>query len=69
MQLSARNMLKGVVKNLEIGAVNVEVTIELAPEIVITSIITKHSYENLALVVGKEAFVVVKASDVMIGVS
>jgi molybdopterin-binding protein len=68
MRLSARNMLKGIVKTIEIGAVNVEVTVELAPNTLITSIITKHSFENLGLKEGKEAYVVVKSSDVMIGV-
>lgn len=68
MKISARNMIKGVIKIIEVGAVNVEVTIELAPNTVITSIITKYSFENLKLEVGKEAYVVVKASDVMIGV-
>jgi molybdopterin-binding protein len=67
MKLSARNMIKGVVKAIDIGAVNVEVSIELAPDIVITSIITKKSFENLNLEQGKEAYIVVKASDVMVG--
>ena len=41
MKISARNVLKGKVKNVDIGAVNVEVELEIAPGIVITSIITK----------------------------
>lgn len=69
MQLSARNTLKGVIKAIDVGAVNVEVSIELAPGIIVTSIITKQSYQNLDLVVGKEAFAVIKASDIMIGVN
>ena len=67
MKLSARNVLKGTVKAVEIGAVNVEVTVEVAPGLKMTSIITKKSAENLELEVGKEAFVIVKASNVMIG--
>ena len=67
MKLSARNVLKGTVKAVEIGAVNVEVTVEVAPGLEMTSIITKKSAENLELEVGKEAFVIVKASNVMIG--
>ena len=68
MKLSARNVLKGIVKDIDIGAVNVELLVEVAPGVEITSIITKKSCENLNLEVGKEAFIVVKASDVMVAV-
>jgi molybdopterin-binding protein len=67
MKLSARNVLKGTVKSIQIGAVNAEVAVEIAPSLVMTSIITKKSCENLGLVVGKEAYIIVKASNVMIG--
>jgi molybdopterin-binding protein len=67
MKLSARNVHKGTIKAIEIGAVNVEVAVEVAPGLVITSIITKRSCENLGLEVGKEAYVIIKASNVMIG--
>lgn len=67
MKLSARNVIKGVVKTIEIGAVNVEVIVEIAPGLEMTSIITKRSCEGLGLTVGKEAYVIVKASNVMIG--
>jgi molybdopterin-binding protein len=67
MKISARNVLKGTVRSVEIGAVNVEVTVEIAPGLKMTSIITKKSCENLGLEVGKEALVIVKASNVMIG--
>jgi molybdopterin-binding protein len=68
MELSARNVLKGEVKRVKPGAVNTEVVIELpgGPEIV--SIITKESAERLGLVAGKEAYAIIKASNVMIGV-
>jgi len=68
MRLSARNVLKGVVKKVVPGAVNSEVTIELPGGIEVVSIITKASAENLGLKVGKEAYAVVKASSVMIAV-
>ena len=47
MQLSARNQLKGTVKKVEHGAVNSEVTIELADGVEMVSIITKDSVEHL----------------------
>ena len=66
MQLSARNQLAGTVKKVEHGAVNSEVTIELASGVEVVSIITKESAEHLGISVGKPVFAVIKASDVMI---
>jgi molybdopterin-binding protein len=68
MKSSARNMLKGKVKQVEIGAVNAEIVIELAPGLEIVSIITKRSAQNLELEAGKEAYAVIKASSVMVAV-
>ena len=66
MQLSARNQLRGTVKKVEHGAVNSEVTIELADGTEVVSIITKQSAEQVDVSVGKAVFAVIKASDVMI---
>jgi len=66
MPISARNSVKGTIKAVDIGAVNAEITLEIAPDIELVSIITKHSAESLGLAVGKEAYAVVKASDVLI---
>ncbi|MHB9031977.1 MAG: TOBE domain-containing protein [Anaerolineae bacterium] len=68
MKLSARNALKGVVKQVTHGAVNSEVIIELPGGQEIVSIITKASAENLGLVKGKTAYAVIKASSVMVAV-
>lgn len=67
MKLSARNTLKGAITAIDIGAVNAEVVIEIAPGLEVTSIITVRSCENLGLEVGKEVYAVVKASNVMLG--
>jgi molybdopterin-binding protein len=67
MKISARNVFKGKVKQLTHGSVNTEVVIELPGGVEIVSIITKHSAEALGLAVGKGAYAVVKASDVLIG--
>jgi molybdopterin-binding protein len=67
MKISARNVLKGTIKQLTHGAVNSEVVVELPGGVEIVSIITKHSAEALELAVGKEVYAVIKASDVMIG--
>ncbi len=68
MKISARNVLKGRVKQLTEGAVNTEVVVELDGGAEIVSIITKSSAERLELAEGKEVYAVIKASDVMIAV-
>jgi molybdopterin-binding protein len=68
MKLSARNVLAATVKGITPGAVDTEVTVELAPGIEIVSIITKQSAEKLKLKPGVKAYAIVKASNVMIGV-
>jgi molybdopterin-binding protein len=68
MKLSARNILKGKVTKISEGAVNSEVTLEIAPGVEIVSIITKASVASLGLAEGKTAFSVIKASSVMIAV-
>jgi len=66
MKISARNVLKGTVKNIVPGAVNTEVTVELPGGAQVVSIITKSSAEALNLAAGKQVYAVVKASNVMI---
>jgi molybdopterin-binding protein len=68
MQLSARNTLKGTVKKIDLGTVNAVITLEIAPGVVISGMITKESAERLSLAEGKEAYAVIKASDVMFGI-
>ena len=68
MLISARNSVKGTIKAVDIGAVNAEITLEIAPGIELISIITKHSAETLGLAVGKSAYALVKASDVLIAI-
>jgi molybdopterin-binding protein len=68
MKLSARNVLKGKVKKIIPGAVNSEIIIEIPGGAEIVSIITKESVEALALKEGKEAYAVIKASNVMVAV-
>ena len=56
------------IKNVETGAVNSEVTIDLPDGTAIVSIVTNHLVERLQLSVGKTAYAVIKASNVMIAV-
>jgi molybdopterin-binding protein len=68
MKISARNILKGKIVSVIHGAVNSEVTIELPGGTHLVSIITNSSVDNLELTEGKEAYAIIKASNVMIGI-
>lgn len=68
MKISARNILKGKVKQIIPGAVNSEVILETTGGETIVSVITKELVESLGLKVGQEAYAVIKASNVMIAV-
>ena len=68
MKLSARNILKGKVVKITKGAVNSEITLQLAGGEQIVSIITNTSAENLKLKEGVEAYAIIKASNVMMGI-
>ena len=67
MRISARNILAGTVQKVEKGAVNSEVLLKLRGGEMVTAIITNSSAASLGLATGKSAFVIVKASEVMIG--
>lgn len=67
MKTSARNVLKGKVKQVKPGAVNTEVVLEMPGGSEVVSIITKESAEKLGLSAGKEVYAIIKASNVMIG--
>ena len=68
MKLSARNTLKGSVKKIIPGSVNAEVVIELPGGVQVTSIVTMEAVASLGLKEGKQAYAIIKASNVMIGV-
>jgi len=68
MKLSARNQFKGEVVSIKEGAVNAIVGIKIAGGEIITATISMDSVKNLGLEVGKEAYAVIKATSVMVGV-
>jgi len=67
IKTSARNKLFGRVANVRGGAVNDEVTLELAGGQHVVATITHESVETLELKTGAEAFALIKASSVLIG--
>jgi len=68
MKLSARNVLKGKVVKITKGAVNSVVVLEIAPGLRLTSVVTGEAVKELGLVRGKEAYAIIKAPNVMLGV-
>jgi molybdopterin-binding protein len=59
--------LKGKVKSVEHGFVNSEAVLQLPGGTEVVSIITKTAAQNLGLREGKEAYVIIKTSNAMLG--
>ncbi len=68
MKLSARNQLAGTVVSVNRGAVMAEVVVRLEGGQEIVSAITVGSVEALGIKEGGKVYVVVKSTEVMIGV-
>ncbi len=68
MKLSARNCLKGTIKEIEEGLITSKVIIDLGNDNEIVSIISKDSIRELKLEVGKEAYAVIKSTEVIVGI-
>lgn len=65
-KISARNLLRGQVHRLVPGAVNDEITIDLACGNTVTAIVTSASAKRLDITVGSDITAVIKASDVVL---
>ena len=68
MKLSARNQLKGKVININKGAVNSIVTLDIGGGNIIVATISCAAVEELGLEVGSDAYAVIKATSVMVGI-
>ena len=66
MKTSARNQFAGPITAIKFGVVDAEVTIQLAPELKLTSIVTRESAENLGLTLGHDVLAFVKASSILL---
>jgi len=66
MKISARNVLKGTVKELKTGPVNSQAVVDVGGTNTITSMITTDAATDLGLAVGKEVHVIIKASEVIL---
>ena len=67
MKLSARNQLKGKIVDIQEGAVNGIVKLDIGGGNIISSTISMAAIKELGLAVGGEAYAVIKATSVMIG--
>ena len=67
MKISARNRLKGKIVEVKKGVTTAHVRIDIGGQIV-TAAITNDSVDDLQLAAGQQAYAVVKASDVMVGI-
>lgn len=68
MKLSARNQFKGKVVEVKKGVTTTHVRVDIGGGHVVTASITNESAEELGLANGKDATVIIKASNVMVGV-
>ena len=68
MKVSARNQLKGKIVELEKGAVNALVKIDIGGGNVISATISLDAVKELGLEKGKDAYAIIKATSVMVGV-
>jgi molybdopterin-binding protein len=67
-KLSARNQLKGKIVEVKTGATTSHVRIDIGNGVIITSAITNDAVADVGLKKGDDAWAVIKASDVMVGV-
>jgi molybdopterin-binding protein len=67
MKISARNRLKGTIVEVTKGQTTAHVRIDIGG-VVVTASITNEAVDELKLQKGQQAYAVVKASDVMIGI-
>ncbi|TDV45638.1 molybdate transport system regulatory protein [Pseudomonas graminis] len=66
MKVSARNVFKGTVSEVQNGTVNAEVVLTLAGGEKLVAVVTLASIESLGIAVGKEAIALIKAPWVML---
>jgi len=66
LKISARNRLRGVVKEVEKGIITAKVRMEIEAPVVVTAIISREAVEELDMKPGDKAEAVIKATEVMV---
>jgi molybdate transport system regulatory protein len=67
-KISARNVLAGTIKNIELGAVNDIVSLEIGDGSIVKATISDGAVKELGLAVGDSASAIIKATEVIVGV-
>jgi molybdopterin-binding protein len=68
MKLSARNVLKGKVVDIDKGQVTAIVRVDIGGGTIVTSSITMAALKDLKLRKGSDVHAIIKASEVLLGV-
>lgn len=68
MKISARNQFEGTIVDIQPGAVNGIVKIDIGGDNIMSATISMSSIDELGLEIGKPACAVIKATSVMIAV-
>ena len=68
MKISARNQLKGAIRDIVKGATTSHVRIEIGGGIIMTASITNEAVDDHKLAKGQPAIAVIKATDVMVAI-
>lgn len=67
MKISARNQIPGTITAIQPGAVNGSIKVDIGGGTIVTANITEEAIADLALEIGDQVTVLIKASDVLIG--
>jgi molybdopterin-binding protein len=67
MEISARNKIKGIIRDIKPGVVMAKITIEIPGGTLLSSVITRDSVDDLRLKAGDEVYAIIKSTEVMIG--
>ena len=67
MKISARNQMKGIVTEVEMGVITAKVKVRIDTPVIITAVITKEAAEDLKLKVGNKVQAIIKSTEVILG--
>jgi molybdopterin-binding protein len=65
MELSARNQLRGTIRDIKLGTVMAEVVLDVGGQEVVSAI-TRSSVERMGLKVGDSVLAIVKATEIIV---
>lgn len=67
LQISARNQLRGYIREIETGAVNNVVTANMGDQLTLCASLTRNSTEQMQLKIDDEIVMLIKASNIVLG--